>query len=93
MNQNEHNIPFPGYGGPFDGEQAPGGVLPTADEFASLYEKDETTPQRPIKLLIGVIGTGNGGKVWIILKPMSPMISGKCRTISRNDPNCRGKTV
>lgn len=73
MNQNEHNIPFPGYGGPFDGEQAPGGVLPTADEFASLYEKDETTPQRPIKVLIGVIGTGNGGMSTYAVKLFSQL--------------------
>lgn len=57
MNQNEQNIPFPGYDTPFSEGQA----MPSADEFASLYEKDEKQPARPIKVLIGVIGSGSGG--------------------------------
>ena len=40
-----------------------------------------------------VVGTGNGGRVCTILKPMSSMIVGSRRTTSRNDPNWRGNTV
>ena len=39
-----------------------------------------------------VVGTGNGGNVWMMRKPIVSMMSGSRRTISRNDPNCRGKT-
>ncbi len=61
MNQNEQNFPLPGYDGPAEHEQVPGGVLPSADEFASLYEQPGAVPTRPIKVLMGVIGSGNGG--------------------------------
>jgi glycosyltransferase involved in cell wall biosynthesis len=55
---NENEAVFPGYDAPF-GEQAPD-VLPSAEDFTSYYQKEEQ-PQRPIKLLMGVIGSGNGG--------------------------------
>lgn len=79
MNQNEQNIPFPGFDMPFPEGQAPGGapagnqpgMMPSAEDFASLYEKDENL--RPIKVLMGVIGSGNGGMSTYAVKLFSQL--------------------
>lgn len=72
MNQNEQNTPFPGYDMPFAEGPAPGGGdAPSAEDFASLYEKKEN--QRPVKVLMGVIGSGNGGMSTYAVKLFSQL--------------------
>ena len=40
-----------------------------------------------------VVGTGKGGSVWMMRKPILSMMWSRRRATSRNEPNCRGKTV